>query len=60
MKQSFKNESLNFLATLCMQNENKRFPLQERYTANLGILDSVADKDLTKDPSAIANVKNGY
>jgi len=36
----------------------KRFPLQERYrpTANLGILDSIADQDLTKDPSALANV----
>ena len=34
----------------------KRFPLQERYIASLGILDSFADQDLTKDPSAIANV----
>ena len=34
----------------------KRFPLQERYIANLGILDSVADQDLTRDPSSIANV----
>ena len=34
----------------------KRFPLQERYIASLDILDSVADQDLTKDPSAIANV----
>jgi len=35
---------------------NKRFPLQERYIASLGILESVTGQDLTKDPSAIANV----
>jgi len=34
----------------------KRFPLQERYIDSLGILDSVADQDLTKVPSSIANV----
>ena len=34
----------------------KRFPLQERYIANLGILDSVADQDFTKDPSSVTNV----
>jgi len=34
----------------------KRFPLQERYIASLGILDSVADQDLTKVPHSIANV----
>jgi len=34
----------------------KRFPLQEIYIASLRILDSFADQDLTKDPSAIANV----
>jgi len=34
----------------------KLFPLQERYIVSLGILDSVADQDLTKDPSSIANV----
>jgi len=36
----------------------RAFPIatQERYIASLGILDSVADQDLTKDPSAIANV----
>jgi len=33
----------------------KRLPLQESYIASLGILDSVADQDLTKDPSSIAN-----
>jgi len=34
----------------------KRFPLQERYIASLGILASVADQDLTKHTSSIANV----
>jgi len=34
----------------------KRFPLQERYIASLGILVSAADQDLTKDPSSTANV----
>ena len=38
-----------------MQNEN-RFPLQVRYIASLRILESVADQDLTKDPSSLANV----
>jgi len=33
-----------------------RFPLQERYIASLGILESVADQDLTKVPHSIANV----
>jgi len=37
----------------------KRFPLQERYIASLGILDSVADQDLTIDRSSIANVVQG-
>jgi len=47
---------LQIVPTLCMQNENKRFPLLERYIASSRILDSVADQDLTKDPSSIANV----
>jgi len=34
----------------------KRFPLQERYIARLGISDSVADQDLTEYPNSIANV----
>jgi len=36
--------------------KKKRFPLQERYIASLGILDFVVDQDLTKDPSSLANV----
>jgi len=36
--------------------KKKRFPLLESYISSLGILDSVADPDLTKDPSSVANV----
>jgi len=51
----FKIECLKFLVALCIQIK-KRFPLEEGCVASLGILDSVAAQDLTKDPSSLANM----
>ena len=56
MKQCFKNECLNFLAIPYACKMKTRFPWQETYIARLCIVDSVADKDLTKDPRSIAFV----
>ena len=46
--ETVKTECLNSLVALCMQIE-KRFPLEGEFVTNLGISDSVAAEDLSKN-----------